>query len=305
MRLHPTSEGRTWRCPWSGQQCWQGAVSRIGLSATQRPIELIAHFLGGGGSYVFVNRDIAASEAELGERRGGPTDVAIIDVGHPSRMDLAVECRKTNSARSLPMPFERRLRPGMSSWSSFPSLHAGVREYSPPGRAGLPYLEERLRHLATMLWQRTTGSLSREIRLSAEGSLSADGGRARGCGDRTLELGIDVGTVDLVCQIGSPVQSRPVCKIASAGPGTGFMRIPRPRLFCPPTRRIDRMCRVNPAIRGGYWTVSRCRPAPLDVLAQQIVAAAASQSWDETELFDLCRRAMPHRDLTGPHSTRW
>lgn len=113
----------------------------------------------------------------------------------------------------------------------------------------------------------------------------------------SLELGIDVGTVDLVCQIGSP-RSIATCLQRIGRAGHWIHAIPKGRLFATTRDELIECAALIRAIRGGVLDCIEVPPAPLDVLAQQIVAAAASQSWDETELFDLCRRAMPYRDLT-------
>lgn len=273
-----------------------GAVQRIGLSATQRPIELIAHFLGGSGSHVFVNRDIAASEAELGERRGGPKDVAIIDVGHRRDMDLAVEVPKdelgavaTNAVWSDVYDRVAALVEAHRSTLVFVNTRRLAERVS-------HYLEERLRHLGDDVVAAHHGSLSREIRLSAEDRLKTGAVRVV-VATASLELGIDVGTVDLVCQIGSP-RSIATCLQRIGRAGHWIHAIPKGRLFATTRDELIECAALIRAIRGGVLDCIEVPPAPLDVLAQQIVAAAASQSWDETELFDLCRRAMPYRDLT-------
>jgi ATP-dependent Lhr-like helicase len=111
-----------------------------------------------------------------------------------------------------------------------------------------------------------------------------------------LELGIDVGTVDLVCQIGSPRSiATGVQRIGRAG--HWIHAIPKGRLFALTRDELLECAALVRAIRGGILDRIEVPVAPLDVLAQQIVAAAASQPWHEDDLFRLCRRAYPYRDL--------
>jgi ATP-dependent Lhr-like helicase len=112
----------------------------------------------------------------------------------------------------------------------------------------------------------------------------------------SLELGIDVGTVDLVCQIGSPrAIATALQRIGRAG--HWIKAIPKGRLFAMTRDELLECAALVRAIRAGTLDQITVPPAPLDILAQQIVAAAASQTWAEDELFELCRRAYPYRDL--------
>jgi len=157
------------------------------------------------------------------------------------------------------------------------------------------YLEERLRHLGDEVVAAHHGSLSRTIRLSAEDRLKTGAVRVV-VATASLELGIDVGTVDLVCQIGSPRSiATGLQRIGRAG--HWIHAIPKGRLFATTRDELIECAALIRAIRAGVLDRIEVPPAPLDVLAQQIVAAAATQSWEEAELYDLCRRAMPYRDL--------
>ena len=157
------------------------------------------------------------------------------------------------------------------------------------------YLEERLRHPGDEVVAAHHGSLSRTIRLSAEDRLKTGAVRVV-VATASLELGIDVGTVDLVCQIGSPRSiATGLQRIGRAG--HWIHAIPKGRLFATTRDELIECAALIRAIRAGVLDRIEVPPAPLDVLAQQIVAAAATQSWDEAELYDLCRRAMPYRDL--------
>ena len=140
------------------------------------------------------------------------------------------------------------------------------------------------------------GSLSRQIRLSAEERLKT--GKTRVViATASLELGIDVGTVDLVCQIGSPrAIATALQRIGRAG--HWIHAIPKGRLFAMTRDELLECAALVRAIRQGTLDRITVPPAPLDILAQQIVAASASQTWAEEDLFALCRRAFPYRTLS-------
>ncbi|MDA2911928.1 hypothetical protein MYX04_13495, partial [Nitrospiraceae bacterium AH_259_D15_M11_P09] len=109
-------------------------------------------------------------------------------------------------------------------------------------------------------------------------------------------LGIDVGTVDLVCQIGSP-RAISVClqRIGRSGHWVGAL--PKGRLFATTRDELIECAALVRAIRSGDLDYMEVPRAPVDILAQQIVASVATQEWREDDLYDLCRRAYPYRDL--------
>lgn len=246
---------------------------RIGLSATQRPIETVAQFLVGD--------------------RPMPT---IIDVGHKRAMDLAVEVPKDELSAVVTNAI----------WADvYDRLAELVRQH----RSTLVFvntrrlaervshhLEERLQDLGADAVAAHHGSLSRQIRLSAEERLKT--GKTRVVvATASLELGIDVGTVDLVCQIGSPRSiATGLQRIGRAG--HWIKAIPKGRLFALTRDELLECAALIRAIRRGLLDHMSVPPAPLDVLAQQVVAAAATQVWQVDELFNLCRRAYPYRGLT-------
>ena len=250
---------------------------RIGLSATQRPIEEMARFLIGAG-------------------RAGPDgapDCAIVDEGHARTLDLGLELP------SEPMTAVM----SNETWEEvYDRLAALIRE----NRTTLVFtntrrLAERLSmHLSKRLGDGLVtshhGSLSREQRLDAEQRLKAGSLRAL-VATASLELGIDIGDIDLVCQIGS---TRAIATLLQRVGRSGHTLggTPKGRLF--PTTRDDLMecIALLLAARRGKLDRLTVPEKPLDVLAQQIVAAAALEEWDETALFDLLRRAYPYRDLT-------
>ena len=141
------------------------------------------------------------------------------------------------------------------------------------------------------------GSLSRKTRLIAEHQLKTGALRAL-VATASLELGIDIGTVDLVCQIGSPrAIAAGVQRIGRAGHWRGAT--PKGRLFVTTRDELIECAALVLAIRRGELDKLVIPEAPLDILAQQIVAscAAEAEGWDEDELFALVRRAYPYRDL--------
>ncbi|HKC93688.1 MAG TPA: DEAD/DEAH box helicase, partial [Nitrospira sp.] len=246
---------------------------RIGLSATQRPIESVAQFLVGD--------------------RPMPT---IIDVGHKRAMDLAVEVPNDELSAVVTNAI----------WAGvYDRLAELVRQH----RSTLVFvntrrlaervshhLEERLQDLGADAVAAHHGSLSRQIRLSAEERLKT--GKTRVVvATASLELGIDVGTVDLVCQIGSPRSiATGLQRIGRAG--HWIKAIPKGRLFALTRDELLECAALIRAIRRGVLDHMGVPPAPLDVLAQQVVAAAATQAWQVDELFSLCQRAYPYRGLT-------
>jgi ATP-dependent Lhr-like helicase len=245
---------------------------RIGLSATQRPIETVARYLVGD--------------------RPMPT---VIDVGHRRAMDIAVEVPKDELS-------------GVATnalWSDiYDRIASLVREH----RSTLVFvntrrlaervshhLEERLQDLGPEAVAAHHGSLSRQIRLSAEERLKS--GKTRVVvATASLELGIDVGTIDLVCQIGSPrAIATGLQRIGRAG--HWVKAVPKGRLFATTRDDLLECAAVVRAIRGGALDRIEVPEAPVDILAQQLVAAAATQTWDEDELLALVRRADPYRAL--------
>ena len=246
---------------------------RIGLSATQRPIETVAQFLVG--------------------MRPPPR---IIDIGHQREMDLAVEVTKDELGAVATNAI----------WSeTYDRLAELVRAH----RSTLVFvntrrLAERVSHHLAERLQETLGmyavaahhgSLSRHIRLSAEERLKTGQTRVV-VATASLELGIDVGAVDLVCQIGSP-RAISVCLQRVGRSGHWIGAVPKGRLFATTRDELIECAALISAIRTGTLDRLEVPPAPLDILAQQIVAAAATQTWREQDLFDLVRRAYPYHRL--------
>lgn len=252
---------------------------RIGLSATQRPIELVARFLAGD--------------------RPLPT---VIDVGHKRRMDVGVEVPKDELSAVVTNAI----------WSDiYDRVATLVREHRTTlvfvntrrlAERVAHHLEERLKDLGPGSVAAHHGSLSRQIRLSAEERLK-NGTTRVVVATASLELGIDVGTVDLVCQIGSP-RAIATCLQRIGRAGHWIRAIPKGRLFATTRDELLECAALIRAMRAGTLDHISVPPAPLDILAQQLVAASAGQSWAEDDLFTLVRRAYPYRDLERSHFDR-
>ena len=244
---------------------------RIGLSATQKPIERVAQFL-------------------AGSERPSPV---VIDVGHRRTMDLAVEVPQSELS-------------AVASNEMWGEIYDRLAALAGEHRSTLVFVNtrrmaERLsHHLAERIGKDLVaahhGSLARKLRLAAERRLKAGELRVL-VATASLELGIDIGHVDLVCQIGSPrAIGVALQRLGRAGHWRGA--IPKGRLFATTCDELLECAALLRAIRHGDLDELIIPAAPLDVLAQQIVAACAAEDWQEDELFALVRRAYPYRALS-------
>ena len=159
--------------------------------------------------------------------------------------------------------------------------------------------ERAARHLADLLGKEAVaahhGSLSRELRLDAEQRLKRGELKVL-VATASLELGLDIGDVDLVCQLGSPRSIAAFLQRAGrAGHAVGGT--PKARLFPQSRDELVECAALLDAIRRGELDALHVPPMPLDVLAQQVVAETACRDWDEDALFALMRRAWPYAAL--------
>ena len=241
-------------------------LQKIGLSATVSPIQDVARFLSG--------------------------EAHIVQVGHRRAMDLAVEVPRDELG-------------AVASTEMWGEVYDRLAELAKEHRTTLVFvntrrLSERVaHHLAERLGENAVlphhGSLSRALRLQAEQRLKNGELRAV-VATASLELGIDIGTVDLVCQIGSP-RSIAVAlqRVGRAGHWIGAL--PKGRLFATTRDELIECAALVRAIRRGELDRLEIPKAPLDILAQQIVAMSACEEFAEDDLFALVRRAAPYRDL--------
>lgn len=251
-------------------------ITRIGLSATQKPIEEMARFLV-GNKYISKN---------------GTADCLIVDTGHSRQMDLEIE-----------MP-ESELGP-IASHELWDATIERIAEMVKEHKTTLLFVNTRrlVERVAHMLSEKLGesmvvahhGSLSRATRKDAEQKLKK--GEVKVCvATASLELGIDVGSVDLVCQIGSPRSiSLLLQRVGRSGHFLGGL--PKGRLF-PLTRdELIECIALLRAIRQKKLDAFRIPDWPLDVLAQQMVATCACEEISENDLYEMCKAAYPYRDL--------
>ena len=255
---------------------------RIGLSATQKPIEEVAHFLTGNGR----------------------PDPVIVNVGHKRTLDLGVEVPASE------------LGP-VASNEMWDEIYERIVQLVNEHRSTLVFvntrrLAERVAHqLGERLGEDNVaahhGSLSRKLRLAAERKLK-EGQVKVLVATASLELGIDIGTVDLVCHISSP---RSIAVALQRVGRSGHWRgaVPKGRFFATTRDDLAECAVLVRAIHKGELDRLMFPDCSLDVLAQQIVASCAVNSrpvadspdtqegWDEDELFALVKRAYPYCNL--------
>jgi ATP-dependent Lhr-like helicase len=239
---------------------------RIGLSATVKPIEEVAQFL---------------------SKRAG-----IIQIGHRRAMELAVEVPKDELG-------------AVATNEMWAEIYDRVTDLIRANRTTLVFvntrrLAERVSHaLSERLGENAVlphhGSLSRALRFEAETRLKNGDLRAV-VATASLELGIDIGTVDLVCQIGTP-RSIAVAlqRIGRSGHWVGAM--PQGRVFATTRDELVECAALVRAIRAGELDRLEIPHGALDILAQQLVATTATGDWSEDDLFALVRSTYSYRHL--------
>ena len=243
---------------------------RVGLSATVKPIEQVAEFLS--------------------------PDARIVNIGHRREMDLAVEVPRDE------------LGP-VASNEMWAEIYDRLAELILTHRTTLVFvntrrLSERVTHaLAERLGENIVlphhGSLSRALRLNAEARLKSGELRAV-VATASLELGIDIGSVDLVCQIGSP-RSIAVALQRVGRSGHWVGATPKGRFFATTRDELIECAALVRSIRSGQLDRLEIPSVPLDILAQQIVAETAARDWQEDDLYALVRSTYPYRNLDRKH----
>ena len=252
------------------------SLTRIGLSATQRPIEEVARFLVGTENLDVSNRP----------------NCAIIDSGHVRKLDLAIE---------LPESPVSAVMSGEVWEEVYNRLSQLIRQHHTTlVFVNTRRLAERVaRHLGERIGEENIaahhGSLAREHRLQAEQRLKS-GELSALVATASLELGIDIGDVNLVCQLGSTRSIASFLQRVGRSNHTvaGF---PKGRIFPLSRDELVECAAIVDSVRRGELDRLEIPEKPLDILAQQIVAAVAAEEWGEDDLFRTVRRAYPYRNL--------
>ena len=244
-------------------------LQRIGLSATVEPIEQAASWLVGAGA-----------------------PPVIVNEGHRRHLDLALELPKS--------PLE-----AVMAGEVWTEIYDRLAELIRAHRTTLVFVNTRrlaervARHLAERVGESAVtahhGSLAKETRLDAEERLKAGQLRAL-VATASLELGIDIGHVDLVCQLGSPRRISTFLQRVGRS-GHTVSGTPKGRLFPLSRDELVESTALLRAVKGGALDRLVVRDQPLDVLAQQIVAESACEDWPVDALFALVKRAYPYRHL--------
>ncbi len=250
-------------------------LTRVGLSATQNPVSAVAHYR--------VGADLMPD---------GTPDCTIVDSGHVRERDIAIELP--------PAPLE-----AVMSHETWSHVYDRLAALALAHRTTLIFVNTRrlAERAARFLSERIGaehvtahhGSLAREQRFQAEQRLKRGELRAL-VATASLELGIDIGDVDLVCQIGSPHSiSAFLQRIGRSGHAVDGT--PKGRLF--PLSRDDLVecAALVSSVRRGELDRLKVPELATDVLAQQLVAEVSQQDWSEAALFELVRRAFPYRSL--------
>ena len=251
-------------------------LQRIGLSATMEPIDQVGEWL-----------------RSQGQQDRNRRDPIIVDEGHRRALDLALELPRS--------PLE-----AVMAGEVWNEIYDRLAELIRAHRTTLVFVNTRrlaervARHLAERLGEEAVtahhGSLAKDVRLDAEERLKS--GRLRALvATASLELGIDIGHVDLACQLGSPRRISTFLQRVGRS-GHTVHGTPKGRLFPLSRDELLECMALLRAVRAGALDRLQIREKPLDVLAQQIVAETASEDWSPDALYELARGARPYRDLT-------
>jgi ATP-dependent helicase Lhr and Lhr-like helicase len=242
---------------------------RIGLSATVHPVEEAARFLAGSGR-----------------------PCAVVDIGHRRDLDVRIELPSTDLE-------------AVATNEQWGEIYDRIAVLVGEHRTTLVFVNTRrmaervAHHLAERIGEANVaahhGSLSKERRLAIEARLKRGEMRAI-VATASLELGIDIGTVDLVCQIGSPRATTTFLqRIGRSGHALGLTA--RGALFATSRDELVECAALVRTVAQGRLDRLDPPKAPLDILAQQIAAECSARDWEEDSLYALVRRAAPYADL--------
>ena len=245
-------------------------VQRVALSATQKPLENMGRFLVGAGR-----------------------ECTLVDAGTFRELDLAIEIP--------PSPLS-----AVCSHEQWEEIYTRMAELVGEHRTTLVFVNTRKMaeriagQLTRLLGEGAVtshhGSLSKERRLDAEERLKAGKLRAL-VATASLELGIDIGDVDLAIQVGATRSIATFLQRVGRA-GHTWKRVPKGRLFPLTLDELVEGAALLRCVQGAVLDRTPEPSRPLDILAQQIVASCVAEAWDEGQLFDRLRRAWPYRDLS-------
>jgi ATP-dependent Lhr-like helicase len=246
-----------------------GPVQRIGLSATQKPLDEVGRFLVGAGR-----------------------ECALVDAGTFRDLDVAVEVP--------PSPLST-----VCSHEQWEEIYQRMAELVREHRTTLVFVNTRkmaeriAAHLTKLMGEEAVtshhGSLSKARRLDAEQRLKE--GRLRALvATASLELGIDIGDVDLAIQVGSTRSIATFLQRVGRA-GHALRKVPKGRVFPLTQDELVEAAALLRCVKKGLLDRTPQPPRPLDILAQQVVAACVPETWEEARLYDALRRAWPYRDL--------
>lgn len=244
---------------------------RIGLSATQKPIEVVAEYLSG-------------------TQRTKPV---LVNIGHARHLEISVEVPSSELG-------------AIASNEMWGEIYVRLAELAKQNRSTLIFVNTRrlaervAHHLSEILGEDKVaahhGSLSRKLRLEAETKLK-NGELKALVATASLELGIDIGSIDLVCQLGSPrAIAVALQRIGRAGHWHGA--ISKGRIFATTRDELLECAAVVKAIREGDLDQLIIPDEPLDVLSQQIIATCATGEWREDDLFELIKNSYSYKNLS-------
>ncbi len=247
---------------------------RIGLSATQKPIELIARFLTGVS------------------KNGTSPECKIINAGHKRKLDLSIEVPKSPLTAIMSNEVWGEVYKRLENLIN---QHQTTLIFVNTRR-----LAERMTHnlterFCTEILAAHHGSISKEMRLDVEKRLKSGELKAI-VATASLELGIDIGSVDLVCQIGSSKSIATFLQRVGRS-GHTVKGTPKGKIFPLSLDELVECAALLDSVKHGELDSIVMPEKPLDVLAQQIVAEVSCGDYEEEDLYNLFKKAYPYRDL--------
>ncbi len=263
-------------------------LQRIGLSATQKPLDRVAQYLVGNRPEIEITAEAPKeTHSEYPERT-----CRIVDIGHSRTLDIAIQVPPSELS-------------AICTHEQWAEVLEQIVELIQSHHSTLIFVNTR--RLAERITHQLTERLGEDVVGSHHGSLSAkirhhteqklkSGELKAVIATASLELGIDVGYIDLVVQIGSPRGIATFLqRIGRSGHSLGL--VPKGRIFALSRDELLESMALVRSIKQGILDTVRMPEAPIDILAQQITAEVACQEWNTDELFELVTRAYSYRNL--------